>query len=114
MMGGVNHGLEVGVREEGDPFAVGGPRGCAVGAGIGGDLREVRALVGIIGGHDPDIGIVAAIRISAAVAGEGEVLAVGGPGGLVGVEIAGSHLSNLFWGCIKKIEGEAETVAAEP
>src|SRR5260370_7936404 len=57
MMGGVDHGLEVGLRDEGDPFAVGGPRRRAVGAGSGGDLPELPALIVIIAAPHPPIAL---------------------------------------------------------
>ncbi len=105
MMSSVNHVLDVGLGDEGDPFTVGRPRGSAVGAGIGGDLGKVRALVGVVGGDDPDVGVVIAIGIgSAAVAGEGQRFSVGGPSGLVVIEITGGDLSHLLGGDIENEE----------
>ena len=80
MMGGVDHVLDVGLADEGEPLAVGRPSGRAIGAGIDGDLREVGALViwrcarradDIVRGDDPDVGVVVTIGIGcAAVASE--------------------------------------------
>jgi hypothetical protein len=81
MMRGVVDGFGVDLAGEDDPFAVGGPGGRAVGAGIGGDLGEVRAFViwrgarragDIVGGDGPDVGIEIAVGVGlAAVAREG-------------------------------------------
>src|SRR4029077_7407134 len=71
LLGGVDHGLQVCLADEIDPFAIGRPGGRTVGAGIGGDLREVCAFVGIVRGDNPDVGVVGAVGVGrAAVAGE--------------------------------------------
>src|SRR5579863_8059522 len=84
---GVEHG------DVGDGLAVGGPGGLVVDAGIGGDLGEVGAPVGVVGGDGPDVRVVGGVGVgSGAVAGEGEEFAVRGPGGLGVVEVAGGDL----------------------
>ena len=66
-------------------------------AGIRGDLGEVRAFVGVVGGDDPDVRIVGGVGVGrGAIAGEGEGLAVGRPGGLGVVEVAGGDLDEGF------------------
>src|SRR6266436_2672903 len=105
MVGRVDHGLDVGLADEGDPFAIGRPGGRAVGTGIGGDLREVRTFVGGIGSDDPDVRVVSGVGIgSGAVAGKGEGFAVGRPGGLGIVEVAGRDLRGFFRGDVEDIE----------
>src|SRR5258708_16009703 len=97
MVGGINHGLDIGLGDESDPFTVGRPRGRAVRAGVGGDLSEVRAFVGVVSRDDPDVRVVVAVGVGrAAVAGEGERLAVRGPDGVAVIEIAGGYLGGLI------------------
>ena len=48
MLGGVVEELGVEIGDVGDGFAVGGPSWGGVGAGIGGDLGEVGAFVGVL------------------------------------------------------------------
>src|SRR5258708_5793695 len=74
---GVINGFDVGLADEGDPLAIRGPGGRVVGAGIGGDLREVSAFVRIVRRNDPDVGVEIAVRVGrAAIAGEGQRFAV--------------------------------------
>ena len=49
VLGGVLHQLGLGLRDVGDPLSIGRPGGVVVFAWVGGDLGEVRALVGVGG-----------------------------------------------------------------
>ena len=55
-----------------NPFAVRGPGGRRVGAGIRRELGEVRALIGIVDGNDPNVRLVVSIGVRRAVAAKGE------------------------------------------
>ena len=74
MMGGVVEEFGVEHGDVGDGFAVGGPGGGHVDAGIGGDLGEVGAVVWVVdvGWNDPDVRVVGEVGVgSGAVAREG-------------------------------------------
>jgi len=79
-----------------------------LGAGIGGALRECR-LVGIIGGHDPDIGIV--LRSGSVL--RWLVKAVGLPSRPIQRALCVESpevVSNFFGGDIENIEGGCRAV----
>src|SRR6266704_1741627 len=89
MVCGVVDGRDVGLADEGDPLAVGGPSGRTVCAEVGGDLREVRAFVFVVRGYDPNVRVKVAVGVGrAAVAGESEKMTIGRPGRLVVIVIA--------------------------
>ena len=93
MFGGVVEEAGIELGDVGDPLAVGGPAGGAIGAWIRADLREMRALVGVAGGDDPDVLVVRGVGVwHRAIAAEGKPLAIGRPGGLGVVEISGGDL----------------------
>lgn len=93
MARGVVEEVRVEHRDVSDGLAVGRPCGLIVEARVGGDLSEMSALVGIAGVDGPDVGVVSEVRIgSGAVAGEGDELAVGRPGGFGVVEVPRSDL----------------------
>jgi len=72
MMGRVIEEFRIEHGDVGDEFAVKGPCGGHVYAGICGDLREVSAFVCVICRDDPDVGVVCEVGVgSRAVAGEG-------------------------------------------
>src|SRR5579864_363839 len=97
MLRGIPEEMRVELRDVRDPFPVGRPGGLIIRAGIGGDLREMCALIGSVCRNDPNIGVTRGVRIGrAAVAGEGELLAVRRPRGLRVVEVPGSNLRDRF------------------
>ncbi len=57
VLGGVIEELGIELGDVGEPLAVGRPGGCGVGAGVGGDLRGMRARRAgdIVRGDDPDV-----------------------------------------------------------
>ena|SRR2546425_5593110 len=76
-----------------DPLAVWRPCGRGVCAGVGGDLGEMSAFIGVIRRDNPDIDVVAGVRVRlGAIAAEGKELAVRRPGRLGIVEVTGSDL----------------------
>ena len=108
---GVVEEMRVEHGDVGDGLAVGGPCGGHVDAGIGGDLGEVGAFVGVGGTTTPDVGVVGGVGVgSGTVAGEGEEFGVGGPGGLGVVEVAARDLGQRFFGEIENVEMSAAAV----
>ena len=94
---GIDEQLGIELGHVGDPFPVRRPGRRIVGSGIGRDLRQMRALVGAIGGDHEDVGVVVAVWIGAgAFAAEGEDLAVGRPGRVQVIEVAGRDLRQRF------------------
>ncbi len=78
--GGIVEEFQVSRSGVGEPLPVGRPGRVILLPREIGDLRGVSALVGIVGGHHPDVGIVCSVRIwLRAVAGEGKRLTVGRP-----------------------------------
>jgi len=110
VLGGVLHQLGFGLRDVGDPFPIGRPCSVVIFAGIGGDLREVRALVGVVRGDGPDVVVVVAIRVGGAVAGESQLLAIGRPRRLVIVVITAGDLRQAFCRQIEDIQVVAAVI----
>src|SRR5882724_13501973 len=79
-------------------------------AGIGGDLHQVCALVGVVCGNRPDVGVVVAVGIRCAVAGEGELPAVGRPNRSRIIVVAASYLREALAGHIEEVAVGAATV----
>src|SRR6202040_1069683 len=76
-----------------EPLAVGRPGGVIFLPGKIADLRGMGALIGIVGGDQPNVGVGGAVggRLGA-VAGEGGRLAVRRPGRVGGIVIARDYL----------------------
>src|ERR1700704_4023168 len=107
--GGEEVGIELG--DVGDRLAVWGPGGGAVCTRIGGDLGEMRALVGIVHGDDPDVCVIGGIGVGRrAIASECQEFAVGGPGGLGVVVFAGSDLSEGLGRDVEHVEMGTATI----
>ncbi len=79
MAGRIEHGRSIRGRPVHNHPAVRGPGGRRIWARVGRDLNQSTALVGIIRRHHPDVGVVVAVRLGGAVAGECDFLAVGRP-----------------------------------
>src|SRR5215472_9129201 len=78
--GGVIEQTRLELGKVGNPLTVWRPVGSGIGSGIRSDLREVSALVGIVGRHDPNIGVVSGVGIGLrAITAESDGLAVGCP-----------------------------------
>jgi len=74
-------------------------------------LGKLGALVGVVGGDDPDVGVVGAVRVGlGAITGEGDEMAVGGPGRVGIVVIAAGDLGQVFGGEIEDVDMGAATV----
>ena len=111
MQGSILKEFWVKLCEISDPFSIRRPRRLGVFAGVGGDLRQMRSFVGVIRGHDPNIGVVGAVGVgSGTIAGKCQQLPVGRPCGLVVVEIAGSDLGQGFRRDIENVQMRAAAV----
>ena len=111
MLGGVVEELRVEGGDVGDPLAVQRPGRVIFLAGVGGHLEGMLALVFVIGGHNPNVPVIAGVGVRfAAVAGERQQLAVRRPSRIGVVVVAGGHLCEGFGGDIENVQMRAPTI----
>ena len=102
--------LRLGLRDVGDPLAVGRPRRRVIFAGIRRDLRQVRAFIRVVRRNHPDVVVVVAVGVGGAVAGEGELLAVGRPDGSRIIVVAAGDLREALGREIEDVKMGAAVV----
>jgi hypothetical protein len=110
MVGGVDDGVGVGGGDVGDGRTVRAPRRCSIRAAVGRDLQERLSEVGVVGGDDPDVGVVVGIGVGGSVADEGNPLAARRPDGLGVVEVSRCDLGELLGLDIEHVQMSAPPV----
>src|SRR5262249_24869715 len=108
---GVLKELGVELGRVGNPLSIGRPCGLTVVAWIGGHLGQTGALVLIVGGDHPYVGVVGAIGIRrGAVAREGDARAIRRPGRFIIIKIAGGDLRRRFRRDVENVKMPATPV----